>query len=661
MNQLDVLWEPIAIGSVTARNRIALPAHMLSLGAEDYGAYLGARAQGGAGLIITHGFAVHPTASRPGAEPWSREWIPFVEQMVGPSKTAGSVVIVQLTNSGVAATPRSDELWGPLWAPSEIPSPLHRTIPKVMERADIEALIEGFATTASHVQEGGGDGIEIHAGHGYLLSGFLSPYWNRRNDEYGGSPEARARLVLEVAEAVRRRCGSDFVIGIKFNVDEYLGQRGTTPDDAANTARRLTDSGLFDYLCVAHTDYHHNHQLVPPASSGAKAQLASGAAGIRAAIGARLPVLVQGAIRDPETAAQIVAAGQADIVGMARAHIADPEFANKARSGRSSEIRRCVGANQGCWRRLGQPVSCTVNPLAGRERTWGAALIHPASSSRRLLVIGGGPAGLKFADTAAGRGHKVTLWEREAELGGQLRHAARLPDVDSWGYLVSDLAGSLVRHGVEVQLNKTATAEEVEEFGADVVIVATGASWDASGFSTHRPDRDEIPRDADAHVLSAVEALAAPERCGERVLIVDDNGDYLPLGLARILARLGRQVSIITADRMLGRRLEATLDLPWVYPRLLEAGVSVQDSTFVERIEAGKVLLSDAWTDDTREQGADTVVLSMMRRANDSLYQQLRERGVEVRRIGDCLAPREVDDAVLEGLREALNLEEAIS
>src|SRR5690606_5618783 len=202
-----------------------------------------------------------------------------------------------------------------------------------------------------------------------------------------GDAERRASLVIGVAQAVRDRCGPDFAIGIKQNLDEYLGDRGTTPESAAETGRLLVQTGLFDYFCAAHTDYHNNHQLIPPASSGVKAPLAESAGLLKRAIESRVPVLVQGSITEVETAASRVRKGQADIIGMARAQIADPQLVNKARAGRAHETRRCVGANQGCWRRLGQPISCTVNPLTGREENWGSALASRAAVQLKILVI----------------------------------------------------------------------------------------------------------------------------------------------------------------------------------------------------------------------------------------------------------------------------------
>lgn len=654
MSNPDALWQPVRIGHVQARNRIYLPAHQPSYDPATYGAYLLERARGGVGLIVTHGFHVHATSAAAGVSPWEPTWSDAVRQFVSPARAEGVPVFVQITHMGASGRRRTDslDLWGSVLAPSAIPSPVHRAMPKPMEEQDIRDVIAGFAATAANVQAGGGDGVEIHGSHGYLLSNFLSPYWNRRDDAWGGDTERRARLAQEIGRAVRARCGKDFVVGIKLSLDEYLGEAGTHPDETTRIVQVLEREQLFDYVCLSHTDYHFNHKLVPPASSGETAPLAANAQQVRQALAGRIPLLIQGSVRDLHTAAQIVARGQSDMVGLVRAHIADPEIVKKTLDGRADEIRRCVGANQGCWRRLGQNMSCTVNPATGREARVGVTALLPVTSPRKVLVIGGGPAGLKAADTAALRGHAVTLWERGARLGGQVRQAAQLPDYGSWAFLVDDLEASIRRRQVTIELNKDATADEVAAFAADEVIVATGAHWQTNGFSTFRPDRSAIPQTPGAHVMDPLAALADPAACGARVVIVDDNGDYLPLGLARLLAEAGRQVTVVTCDAMPGRKLEATLDWPWIMPRVTAAGVTLLTSTFVERIEAGQVELHSAVGGAPQVLAADTVVLSMMRQSNDSLYHALKARGVPVRRIGDAVAPREVDDAVLEGFRE---------
>jgi len=655
MSDLSALWQPVRIGHVETRNRIYLPAHQPSFAPLEYGAYLAERARGGVGLIVTHGFHVHPASARAGVSPWEPGWADAVHKFVTPARSLGCPVFVQITHMGASGTRRTDDmdLWGSVLAPSAIPSPVHRAMPKPMEEEDIAAVIEGFAATAANVQAGGGDGVEIHGSHGYLLSNFLSPYWNRRDDGWGGDTARRARLTVEIGRAVRKRCGPDFVIGIKLSLDEYLGDAGTNPDETVRVVQILERERLFDYVCLSHTDYHQNHKLVPPASSGETAPLAANARLVREALAGRIPLLIQGSVRELATAAQIVQRGQSDLVGLVRAHIADPEIVNKARAGRADETRRCIGANQGCWRRLGQNMSCTVNPATGRELAVGITVVQPAAAPRKLLVIGGGPGGLKFADTAASRGHQVTIWERGARLGGQVRYAGRLPDYASWNFLVDDLEASLRRRNVDIRLGTDATADAVAAFGADEIVVATGARWQTSGFSTFRTDRDAIPRAGGAQVLDPLTTLDDLDACGPRVLIVDDNGDYLPMGLARLLAASGRQVTVVTSDAMSARKLEATLDWPWVMPRVAAAGVQLRTSTFVESIGQGQAMLRSALGGAPEPIAADTVVLSMMRESEDGLYHQLKALGLKVRRVGDCVAPREADDAVLEGFREA--------
>lgn len=655
MTHLDILWQPVRIGHVQTRNRIYLPAHQPSFGPVEYGAYLAERARGGVGLIVTHGFHVHPASAAAGVSPWEPGWAEAVRAFVTPARAEGCPVFVQITHMGASGRRRTDSLalWGSVLAPSAIPSPVHRAMPKAMEEEDIAEVIEGFAKTAANVQAGGGDGVEIHGSHGYLLSNFLSPYWNRRDDAWGGDTPRRARLAVEIGRAVRKRCGPNFVIGIKLSLDEYMGDAGTGPDETVRVVQILEREKLFDYVCLSHTDYHTNHKLVPPASSGETAPLAANAKLVREALAGRIPLLIQGSVRELNTAAQIVQRGQSDLVGMVRAHIADPEIVKKALEGRADETRRCVGANQGCWRRLGQNMSCTVNPATGREQTFGLTMIKPVARPCKVLVIGGGPGGLKFADTAASRGHQVTLWERGTRLGGQVRQAAQLPDYGSWNFLVDDLEASLRRRKVDIHLNTQATADMVAAFDADEVVVATGARWQTSGFSTFRTDRNAIPQAPGVHVLDPLAALANPQACGANVLIVDDNGDYLPLGLARRLAEAGKQVTVVTSDAMLGRKLEATLDWPWLMPRVAEAGVQLRASTFVEWIGNAQVELRSALGGKPEQVAADTVVLSMMRESEDGLYHQLKARGLKVQRVGDCVAPREVDDAVLEGFREA--------
>ena len=644
-------------GRLNVPDRVAVSAHGMGMAGRQYADYLAERARGGAGLIVTSATAVHPTSDIGLTwRGWEPESVTEMRMAVDAVHAHERPLIIQLYHAGAHDFgTRSIAEWGLLLAPSPIPSPVYGVIPKEMEDGDIARVIDAFATSAFHAREAGADGVEIHAAHGYLLSEFLSPLTNKRTDRYGGSTEKRARLVLDIGDAVRRRCGSELTIGLKLNFDEFLGEGAITPSEAEATLRIAHSACLFDYFSISCGNYHTFHYLVAPHSSGLAGHTAAYGEIARRAVGGDVPVIVTGTVRTVEQAAEIVRAGQADIVGMIRAHIADPEIVRKARDGRSREIRRCVGANQGCWRRLMREgtVSCTVNPAAGREALWGAGVDATARDPRKVLIVGGGPAGMKLAETAALRGHQVTLVERDDQLGGQIRFAGMLPRREGWLHLVEDLVESLTRLEVDCQTGKEMTAEGARTFGADMTFVATGSTWDTSGYSVYRPDRELIPREPGSHVIDPVTAISDPASCGEHVVIVDGNGDYLALGLAERLAMAGRNVTIVTPHMSVGRKLgpESTVDLAWVYPRVVEMGVDIIPSAHVDSIETDRVLLADG-RGATRYVAADTVVLVLLRRSENTLSRALREGGLDICSIGDCVAPREVDHAILEAVRE---------
>jgi 2,4-dienoyl-CoA reductase-like NADH-dependent reductase (Old Yellow Enzyme family) len=660
---LEVLWQPLSIGSREIANRIMVSAHGTLHDPDRYVAYLGARARGGAGLIVTQAISVHVSGNVTDVLPVPLGWLPETVVLYGRYAAAvhehGGIIFGQLHHTGHQDLgTMSLEQWHAVVAPTSLPSPVYGTQAKALTEPEIAEIVAAFGEAAGLMQQGGLDGCEVHAGHGYLLHEFLSPLTNRRTDRYGGSPENRARIVIAVGRAVRARCGPRFPIGLKLSFQEFVGEAGLTPAVASENLRVIHAEGLFDYVSISGAAYHALEQLVATMESGQSGHLAQDAFAAKQVVG-DLPVMVTGAVSTLQRAAEIVRAGQADAVGMVRAHIADPDLVRKAQQGRVAEIRPCVGANQSCWRRVfrGGQLTCTVNPEAGREGRWGDAFFAPVAQPRRVVVLGGGPAGLKAAESAARRGHDVTLLEREPELGGQLRFAGRLPGRDRWLRLVDHLAGSIDRLGVDVRLDTVATPEAVKLLSPDAVVVATGASWERSGFSMLRPDRDGIPGADTGNVADPVQAIAAPERCGGRVLIVDDHGTHLALGLAQLLTADNRSVEFVTAHSQPGIQtgVLGTVDFPWIYPRLVAAGVRFSVEATVVEIDGGTVRIAHVYGGWSREvENVDTVVLCMGRRPEDGLYSALQGERFVVERIGDCAAPREVDDAILEGARSAI-------
>src|SRR5262245_54718519 len=432
----DQLFSPLQIGPLTARNRVVLGAHFTMYSepapvfgepgyfGERLGRYLADRARGGAGVIIAGQAQVHPTTAyqmHNNAVAWRPEAVPHFRRLTDQVRAHGALAFLQLAhNGGVNQGPWSKL---PAWAPSEVANSLEA--PKVLERADIAELVEHFALSAHHAAAGGFDGIEIHGAHGYLIHEFLSPRHNRRTDEYGGSLDNRLRFAVEVLTAVRAAVGSTVAVGLRLVGDEELGGNGLTAVEAAEIGARLEQRGLVDFLdvSVGISGIGMVRPVYVPHGFGVYAARA-----VKAAV-QQVPVFAVHRILTPDEAEAILARGDADAINLVRALIADPEWVSKAARGASAEIRKCTGCNQGCYGNLtlGLPITCVTNPAVGRDGELGLGTLEPAPRSKRVVVVGGGPAGLEAAWVAAARGHRVTVLERSGELGGKIRLAQRLP------------------------------------------------------------------------------------------------------------------------------------------------------------------------------------------------------------------------------------------
>jgi pyruvate/2-oxoglutarate dehydrogenase complex dihydrolipoamide dehydrogenase (E3) component len=363
-------------------------------------------------------------------------------------------------------------------------------------------------------------------------------------------------------------------------------------------------------------------------------------------------VFTVGGIKDPAMAEEILASGKADMVAMTRAQIADPEFANKVRDGREHELVHCIRGNQGCIGRVfkGLPIACTVNPGAGRERRFGPGTLAPADQPARWLVAGGGPAGMKAAAVLAERGHRVTLVEREDELGGQVNLILRTPGRDEFGWITRDLEQQLDRHAVDVRLATDATAELVHELAPDGIIVATGAAPSRSGFSSVNPLVDQLPGADQDNVLTVWDVLLETRPIGRRVVVLDDDGSRYAAGVTEVLLDRGSHVELVSRWPTLFPTTLTTLDMAHLYGRLLGKGLEYRLNSWAAGVEGSRVALFNLYTgaQDTID-GVDTVVLATGPTANDELYVALKGAFTNVRRIGDCVAPRKLDHAIYEG------------
>ncbi|MDP2701566.1 MAG: FAD-dependent oxidoreductase [Candidatus Rokubacteria bacterium] len=636
------LFSPLRIGPVTVPNRILLPAHGTmfaddNVPGERLAAYLAERARGGVGVIVTEITAVHPT-SRPldnlilGYDP---KVIPGFRRVAERIHEHGAKVFGQVWHCGR----QSDGFFSglPLWAPSAIPCPVSREMPHAMTRDEIAEVVAGYLTVARHMKAAGYDGIELHGGHGYLIQQFLSPWSNRREDEYGGSLDNRLRFALEVVSAVRREVGPGLAVGMRISGDE-LTPGGLTLRDMQEIVRRLEATGALDYFSVSVGNYTvHDVMIgdmtVPP---GALVPLA---AGIKEAV--RLPVATVMRIKDPVQAEQILADGHADLVAMCRALIADPELPLKAREGRLEEIRICTSCNQECRTHFrGRGISCIQNPVVGRERELGAGTLRRAERPRSVLVVGGGPAGMECARIAVLRGHRVVLCERRVALGGQVRIATRVPTRTELGEVIRFLETQVRKLGVEVRLETEVTPALVEREAPDVVVLATGSE----------PRPAPAPANGAPLQLTVWEALEDPERAGRRVVLTDEGvGFWQCWGTAEFLAERGRQVTVVTPLLAAGPEIPAE-SAPNLFRRLRARGARWITSHTIREVRERQVVAAHVLSGrPTVLEDVDTLIRVPHQEACVGLANALSAAGVRVHTIGDCVAPRRITEAIREG------------
>ncbi len=639
------LFSPLVVGPVRVRNRVLSTGHMTCmltdrLPNEDFVAYHEARAAGGCGLIITESTASHETSSIYNIRGYDDACIAAFARVATAVHAHGALVFGQLGHGGREAHTSADGSQPVAYGPSSLPTERFHTMPRAMSRALIGDIVRGFGAAAARLQAAGYDGIEIMCSHALLLAQFLNPRSNRRDDEYGGSLANRARFAAEVIAEVRARVGASMALGIRISGDE-MNHDGLAPDEVLEICALLASGGALDFVDViagSMTGIAGAVHVVPPMNvePGYVAPLA---ARIRALVAC--PVFVAGRVNQPHAAERILAAGAADMVGMTRAQICDPDMAAKAAADRVEDIRACIGCNQACIGHMhqGLPISCIQHPETGRERRYGR--IEAAPVARRVLVAGGGPAGMKAAAIAAARGHRVTLCESATRLGGQVLLAQLLPGRAEFGGIVDNLAREMHAAGVELRLGTEVDRAFVETFAPDVVIVASGAL----------PYRPPVEGAEEAHVVDAWAVLAGEANVGGRVVVADWRCDWVGLGMAEKLARDGCHVRLAVNGYLPGQMLQSYVRDRWV-GELHRLGVEIlpwlrlhgadADSVYCQHVASGEAVVLD---------GVDTLVLAQGHVPRTELESALEGVAAEVLLAGDCLSPRSCEEAVLEGLR----------
>ena len=643
------LFEPLQIRGKRLKNRIMSSGHDTSMPTdnlvnEQLIAYHRARAEGGVGLIVLQVAGVHDSARYTSHVLMATDdaCIDGYRRLAETCHAHGTLVLSQIFHPGREIMESSDGLLAVAYSASAVPNERFRVMPRALDQGMIDEIIRGYASAARRLYQAGLDGVEVVASHGYLPAQFINPRVNQRSDGYNGDLEQRLRFVREVIAAIRASTDEQFIIGLRISADER-DPEGLSEDDSLAAVQALQRQ--LDYVhIVAGTSASLGGavHIVPPMAIEA-AYLAREAGTFKASL--QIPLFVTGRINQPQEAELILARGQADVCGMTRALICDPQMPNKTDSGRAEDVRACIACNQACIGHFhkGLPISCIQHPETGRELQFGT--LRSSAQPKRIMVAGGGPAGMKAAAVAAQRGHEVTLYEASAQLGGQVLLAQLLPRRSEFGGASTNLQREMHLAGVRVVRNTRVDRALVERERPDLVIIATGAEpyWPA------------FERGGELQVVDAWQVLRDEVQLGRSVVGVDWRCDWIGPGIAERLVRAGHQVQLAVNGTHCGENLPLyvrdqlagelhRLAIPIIpYARLY----GCDDSTvYLQHTASGEPMLLE---------NIDSLVLCQGHQVVDTLGDELQGL-VEFRRIGDCLAPRTAEEAIYEGLKVAWEL-----
>jgi 2,4-dienoyl-CoA reductase-like NADH-dependent reductase (Old Yellow Enzyme family) len=628
--------------------------------------YYEERAKGGCGLIIIGGTIIDQSAlyseiNFPGL--WADEQVVGLAAVCEAVHRHGCKLATQLLHPGLRALvylqkdPAHDfDLDWYQVAPSQVPPGEYPNapMPKELEEHEIEQILQRYEAAARRAIAAGLDGIEFHMSHGYLPWQFLSPLYNHRSDSWGGSYEKRLRFPLEALRRIRAAIGDEPFLGYRINSTSFW-PGDLELEDVQQIVGDIEEQADVDYVNLSagvHHSYIHTPMTYEPGWERGYTKAVKGVSS--------KPVLLVGRITNPKIAEEILAAGEADAILLARQLFADAEWGVKAREGREEDIRRCVAANY-CWRSVirGGRVQCIYNPTVGREARWGAGTLVEASARRKALVIGAGPAGLEYARVAAARGHDVVVLEREDEVGGHVRWYSLLPGRREFGQIAHWLERQARGNGATIRTVTAVTADGIEALldteKPDHVVVATGASYRRDGWQgqTAAP----LPGWETGNCVSWDEVVTGKASPAGSVIVLDDLQDAAAPLTAVKLAQEGAAVRLVTRWPMIGMETIPEVYYLWVRQQLYEAGVEVVPDLFVQRIDGRFVELVNVYVPDrVTTLEADWIVMATGRQSENGLYHLLHERGVSVEAIGDATAPRSTYEAVYEGHRQARKL-----
>jgi len=651
MKHFPNLFSVASLGKAKLKNRVIFGPHGTTLGrdgkvTDELIAYHEARARGGAALTILESATVHHTYAYPKQFIYlgSDECIPGISKLVKTCHQHDCKVFGQLFHAGRAVRISTDGAQSVAWSSSAIPDERYRIVPRVMSTTLVYEVIEAYAQAALRLQKAGCDGVEVLAGMGYLVSQFMNPTTNQREDEFGGSFENRLRFLSTILTSIRAKVGDDFVIGIRVSGDELDGL-GLDSDAMLKICKAIDDKQLVDYFNViaSSSATPFGWIRVFPPMEVEPLYAAPFAKQIKQSVSK--PVILGGRINQPQEAEKMISEGIADFCAMVRPFIADPKFALKAECGHSDDIRACVACNQACvGHRLAHfPISCIQHPESGRETIYSE--LAPAQTIKKVLVVGGGPAGMKAAIVAANRGHKVEIFEKNVQLGGQVLLAQQLPGRAEFGGVATNLVHELQNTMATIHLNQEVTAQSINAFAADVVIVASGSV----------PRKAELELDNKTDIIYAQDVLENKEKTANSVVIADWRCDWIGLGVAEKLALEGCRVRLAVNGFVAGEQIQSIVRDAWI-AKLNHLGVeiipfarlfgSVDHSVFFQHTTSHEPIVFE---------DVGTLVIAHGYNSNSELVDSI-DSDAKIIRIGDCLQPRSVEEAVFDGLKAATEI-----
>lgn len=613
---------------------------------DDFFAYHLARAEGGAGLVVLEAHAVHKSGllTDHTIDASTDEIVAVYESFAESMHREDTKVIVQLFHGGRERY--SGEYAPPAPSSSDKPTDRLHVVPRPMETEEVYEMIDSFVDAAVRMEQASLNGVEIVGSHTYLPAQFWSPNVNHRDDEFGGSLEERCRFTTEIVDRIRERTGDEFAVGLRLSAEEQ-SQEGLSFDETLPIIRQIDRKSDLDYWSVvvgSSSTQKGCSYIVPPATESEAITRSPGAVISQTVEG---QTIVTSRINTPEKAVHMIDETGADVVGMTRALIADPDLPRKIEADAWDDVIPCVACNQGCIGRYqeGLPIRCTINPVTGRESDYRD--LDTANTERSILIIGGGPAGLVAATTAAERGHNVQLLEASGELGGQVNSYANLEHRGRYQDWLDTLRNRLHQNDVTVELETEFDPDDLDDYDPDELILAIGASGRVP---------DGISVDADLTVLTEVEALTANDPFGDKVVISDWEGNNAALDVANNAIDSGSDVEIVTAAYTAGESVQQYVQNS-LLGKIYSEGVTLTPHHRVDSIDATDVQIRNLFNDELqRREDVDTVVFAHRGEAEYDMYRSLKDHAVNVHRVGDCWAPRSLDEAVWEAFEVAAEL-----